>query len=301
MKEVRSEFIEEVVAFFNQGALLKSQRIEKGQSNISYYVSTTTGTFALRFFTQFNALRFNNEITIQESLDGSKVPHSSLLRSLEGKSLFNQGGFYATLSPWIDGHHLSRPLLPITVERIGAIMAQFHVTLDPETKIHDQYLFMGSRRREDRLTRIPDGLIKSKIQSMLQEAEDEIQETPSGILHGDVHLDNILANKNGTLTLLDFQSSGKGKYVYDLGRSIADICNNHGVLDTVLVGAYVKGYSRVRNLERLEIQSLPAATSIGACSIALWAFEKKKLAMRDEYLSIARDAKLLSAETLFIN
>lgn len=301
MKEVHAELIEEVVAFFNQGALLKSQRTEKGQSNISYYVRTTNGVYALRFFTDFNPLRFHNEEVIQGALESGGMRYASLAQAPNGQRLFNKDGIYATLSPWIDGHHLSRPLLPITVERIGVVMAQFHLAIDPKTEVHSRYLFTGEERRYDRLARIPEELLKDEVVEMLQRAEGKILPVPQGVLHGDVHLDNILADKHGTLTLLDFQSSGKGGYVYDIGRSIADICNNKGSLDIPLTKSYIRGYCRIRPLEDAELKSLRAAIIVGACSIALWAFEKKKFAMRDEYLKMAQSARTFDVRTLFIN
>ena len=61
-----------------------------------------------------------------------------------------------------------------------------------------------------------------------------------GLIHADLHFYNVI-NNNGVNQIIDFDDSGYGFYMYDMGCALVTYSRNL----TKLEGAWVRGYKKI--------------------------------------------------------
>ncbi len=116
-----------------------------------------------------------------------------------------------------------------------------------------------------------------------------------GLIHGDLYYDNTLFEKENLMAVLDFEQSGIGEYILDLGISISGTCIEHKEISLQLMKAYMQGYESVRPLPAKEKEFLPRAVLLGLLSIALWRirrFNEKAISptLQDSYRELLKRA-----------
>ena len=99
---------------------------------------------------------------------------------------------------------------------------------------------------------------------------------PVGIIHGDLYFDNSLFNEGKLVTLIDFEQSGRGRFILDLGIAISGSClNDKGDnLDLDLIDSFIKGYEKSRSLLTIEKEFINTAILVGFFSISLWRIKR---------------------------
>ena len=67
---------------------------------------------------------------------------------------------------------------------------------------------------------------------------------PAGVIHGDLYFDNSLFKNGKIVTLIDFEQSGRGRFILDLGIAISGSCLNRDKsnIDLNLLENFLKGY-----------------------------------------------------------
>jgi Ser/Thr protein kinase RdoA (MazF antagonist) len=73
-----------------------------------------------------------------------------------------------------------------------------------------------------------------------------------GLIHADLHFYNVI-NNNGVNQIIDFDDSGYGFYMYDMGCALVTYSRNL----TKLEGAWVRGYEKVRKLSDEDKKFIP--------------------------------------------
>jgi Ser/Thr protein kinase RdoA (MazF antagonist) len=91
-----------------------------------------------------------------------------------------------------------------------------------------------------------------------------------GLVHADLRLANLLVDPAGTspVTVIDFDDSGFGWYLYDLGASLSFI--EHDPQAPALVEAWVRGYRRVAPLSAEEVAELPTFVLLRRLLLVAW-------------------------------
>ncbi|MCB9095991.1 MAG: phosphotransferase [Halobacteriovoraceae bacterium] len=108
-----------------------------------------------------------------------------------------------------------------------------------------------------------------------QEIKDYLNEKfAMGIIHGDLYYDNTMFNNDKIVKIIDFEQSGIGEYILDIGISISGTCLDNGVLKQNLIDAYLQAYNEIRPLPDSERKFMNMAISIGLFSISLWRIKR---------------------------
>ena len=97
-----------------------------------------------------------------------------------------------------------------------------------------------------------------------------------GLIHGDLYYDNTLFHNNRLNCLLDFEQSGKGPLILDIGISISGTCLEKGTINSKLIESFLLGYESKRQLPQIEKKVLNQAILLGLLSIALWRIKRFK-------------------------
>lgn len=123
------------------------------------------------------------------------------------------------------------------------------------------------------------------------------QDFAHGIIHGDLYYDNTLFYNNHLKCFIDFEQSGIGKYLLDLGISLSGTCLEKGRINKDLITSYMQGYESIRPLPTNEIKFFQHAIYLGLFSIAIWRIKRFKEGnlnplMADNYKDLLNIASL---------
>lgn len=208
--------------------------------------------------------------------DLTLIPH----KTIEGKVLYHYKKLFGVLYPFVEGQ------IPTpnegSCQEIGRALAKLH-TCGQGQKLE------GIRSHEEvgngplqifiytQGPRCPEDYAQSFAQLFPDQAQGFIQSPfVKGLIHGDLYYDNTLFKGDKIDRLLDFEQSGQGEFLLDLGISISGSCLQQEKLSAPLIDAYLQGYQEVRALPSLEKSYFHQAVMLGLFSIALWRIKRFK-------------------------
>tara|TARA_Y100000780_G_scaffold166498_1_gene151382 strand:+ start:84752 stop:85711 length:960 start_codon:yes stop_codon:yes gene_type:complete len=110
-------------------------------------------------------------------------------------------------------------------------------------------------------------------------AKDEVKlwkesNLPKGLIHGDLYIDNALFEDGKLQMLLDFEQSGIGCFLQDIGISVSGSCLSRDGVDLDMVEAFLKGYQSQRKLTDEESKLLNFSITLGLMEISLWRIKR---------------------------
>jgi homoserine kinase type II len=281
--DINLEEINNILSHYELGHAVSYTATIEGISNSNYQVELNTGNkILLKVSNDKTVEQLSNEQAILMALADYNYEYSlKPFKTIFGKPIYQHKHFYGVVFPFIKG-------LPpvITVDSIFQIGAALG-------KLHSLEL-----RKED-IDRIrPHDIVGHGAQSIIDyassknPAEDFVVEFekifpdklenipydvfPVGIIHGDLYFDNSLFNDNKLVTLIDFEQSGRGRYILDLGIAISGSCldDDKSNISEELMTSFLKGYETNRKLLVIEKEYITTAILVGFFSIALWRIER---------------------------
>jgi Ser/Thr protein kinase RdoA (MazF antagonist) len=101
--------------------------------------------------------------------------------------------------------------------------------------------------------------LKEKLLTVWQNSKE--QEIAQGICHGDLQAENFHITSGNELTFFDFDFSGTGCLIYDIG---VFIWYDHKNKPKEIIDSFLKGYQTERKLTETEIQLIPYFSTLRA-------------------------------------
>jgi Ser/Thr protein kinase RdoA (MazF antagonist) len=185
------------------------------------------------------------------------LPVPEAIPTLNGDYLLGQpDGRQASVIAWIDGEPLGEASLPFArpltevldhYHTLGAVLARVHQATDaltlPDTFTRPRWDVAGLVGDEPLWGRFWDHPAASADQrQLLRYARDALQERLAGeigLIHADVLRENVLVNGR-SISLIDFDDSGFGFRLYDLGTALVQTVHHPAQAD--LRAALMHGY-----------------------------------------------------------
>jgi Ser/Thr protein kinase RdoA (MazF antagonist) len=284
--------LEDIVEYFQLGKIIQVNELETGLRSANYFVTThQNDQYVIRCSEEFIKRRFDNIHTIQSALRPTELHTNFMIASPGGSYIYSDKTekLYATVSKKVEGYHPGRPVSEKDCRKVGKLLAQFHVYLPSTLDVNSYDLFVGQSMVKRELQNVPNPDDLKNVTSLLNDSAGVFETMlPSGILHGDLHTNNVLLDTEGNGTLLDLECSGFGPYILDIGRSIADICSSDGVIDQKNIEAFTEGYEELRKLTTEEVEHLNEAIAWGSACVALWGFAHNVKSVSAEFMAIGR-------------
>jgi homoserine kinase type II len=100
------------------------------------------------------------------------------------------------------------------------------------------------------------------------------QDFPHGLIHGDFYFDNAIFRNGFLASMLDFEQSGIGPFIFDIGVSISGSCLKESKIFMPYVQNFIDGYHSERKLLEKELIHLNKFICLGLFSIALWRIKR---------------------------
>ncbi len=290
--------LQKVMDFFNLGSFEDGKRLSNGRTHASYLVRDGNNReWVVRVLSQGDSSLLENQDVIQGQLTACGIRTNNMVKNEYEEHLYSDGCISATVSRKLKGEHPTGTELEC--ELVGATLAQFHVGVNHVPNANNNML-LCSDRVMGYLELMREKMDVGRVEKLLGRFTKDMREgLPTGIIHGDLHRDNVLIDGQD-IAILDMDSSGPCILLLDIARSMADLCRSPEGMDTKKLAAYLRGYTRTRKLTKKEEMMLPAALSHTAGIVALWFYAHNDSQFGDEFARAGEFARTIQKPNLLV-
>lgn len=271
--------INDILSYYEIGKAKKFKATITGISNSNFQVFLNNGNEVLLKISNDKTIeQLQNEQQVLLALEKHHYRYSiHPLKTIQGKSIYQHKDYYGVVFPFING---KPPIINEDVcHQVGKALADLHsleISKDDLEILrpHDLVGFGGMNifdyTKEDNAAKDFVTTFKQIFPKELQDIPYDV--FPVGIIHGDLYFDNSLFNDGKLVTLIDFEQSGRGRFILDLGIAISGTCLNQekSNLDSSFIESFLAGYEAQRKLLKIEREYLKTAILVGFFSIGLW-------------------------------
>ncbi len=281
--------IEEVLRLYTDDMLMSVRPLSLGISNSNYDVRTKESHYLIKVSNDKNIDELKEEMKILEFLHKERFPHSLTPVSTKTNELvYEYNDLHGVVFPFVEG--IPPGPSDDTCYEIGKALALLHnitVNKDSGLRSADQVSFTPSIIKDYLLNENCPEDFKNTYESLIGPQEEQYFSTSFdlGIIHGDLYYDNTLFDNNHLSYLLDFEQSGVGDCLFDLGISISGSCLEKGRISPSLIESYLAGYESIRILKDSEKELIDISIYFGLLSIALWRIKRFKEGNLNPYMA----------------
>ncbi len=266
--------VQTILALYNDDKVESLRALSLGISNSNYEVKTDKSHYLLKVSNDKNIEEVQREMEILDFLSAKKYPYSLTPHHTKSNlSVYECGQYYGVLFPFLQG--IPPGPSDDTCFEIGKALAKLHM-------ISGEFIGL----RDSKEISLPPSFIKDYIKQKecpkdFKEAYHSLvddsyfkYEFQRGVIHGDLYYDNTLFDQNHLSAVLDFEQSGVGEFIFDLGISLSGSCLEKGRISAELIKSYLKGYESIRPIPDEERDILYQAVIWGLLSISLWRIKR---------------------------
>ena len=250
---------------FNLGKIISFKGIKKGIENTNYLIKTKKNKYILTIFEKRVKKRdVPFFMSLMDKLNYHNINCPKPQKSKAGNYSINIKNKPASIVSFVEGKDKNKLKIKDCYE-IGKNVAKFHIA-SKKIKLHRKNsmslkIWPKILNKIDNRSRI----INSNLNYLMKEALIEVKNKwpknlPSGIIHGDLFIDNIFFNKNKFHGYIDFYFACNDFLMYEIAICINALCfdkkNRKFIFNKKKSTNLIKGYSKIRKLSKKEKKSL---------------------------------------------
>jgi homoserine kinase type II len=262
--KISNKDIQLINSKFDINEIKSFQGIKKGIENTNYLLKTKKEKFILTIFEKRVS---NREIPffmkLMDSLNQSKISCPKPLKDKNENYLIKLKNKTACVVSFLKGK--DKQILNINnCYQVGKIISQMH-SITKKLKFSRKNS-MGIKNLNPLLKSIKfkskknSNLEKFLIQNLSNIKKNWPSKLPSGIIHGDLFIDNIFFNKDKLSGVIDFYFAANDFFMYEIAICINALCfdkkRNKFKINKQKVKKLIKGYESVRKITIKEKKSL---------------------------------------------
>tara|TARA_B100000902_G_scaffold146035_1_gene143195 strand:+ start:641 stop:1606 length:966 start_codon:yes stop_codon:yes gene_type:complete len=262
--KINKENISYINKKFDIEKFISFQGIKQGIENTNYLLKTKNKKYILTIFEK----RVSNKelpffMRLMEVLNNSKINCPKPIKNKEGNYLFKLKNKKACIVTFLDGS--DKKILNVkNCYDIGKIIARMHLITKNlkifrknSMGINNLSPFLKSIRfKKDKFNNL-EIFLKNNLRNIKKNWPKTL---PSGIIHGDLFIDNIFFKKNKLSGILDFYFAANDYLIYEIAICINALCfDKKGakfIINKQKVKNLVKGYESIRKITQKEKKSL---------------------------------------------
>jgi len=268
--------VREILAAFGVARYTAHQPIAVGTINTNLRVDTGDGPLFLRINEGKAEDDVAREAAIVAHAAARGVPTPVPRAARDGRAFALWQGHIVSLFPWVAGRTLARAeLTPAHAAAVGAALARLHGASagfpDRRPGRYEPPEIAARLARIAALARPELAAAVAVLAPELARLETErAADIPTGIIHGDLFVDNVLYDEAGGLSaLIDFEQASWGRLAYDLAVTTLAFAYGRDDFRPELVRALVDGYGGVRSVTDAERAAFGAELRFVACRFAV--------------------------------
>lgn len=273
--ELPRAVVADVVGQYDIGSLDTYWPADDGVENTNYFLRTSRGLEYVLTVVESNSHHNDLMIRVLDLAHRNELPVAPVMASKTGAREIYRLNKPMLLAPRLPGRHIDQ-----TNENqcgaVGKFLALFHLsTSELGLEAHEYPRNLTWLNHHAALSR---EFQHPTYQRQLEEALDgiriglerpEVEELPTGIVHGDLFRDNALFNEGELSGVVDFHHTSHHYWIYDVAVAINDWCTTEQQhLDEHRAAALVQGYQTIRPFEDAETACYPTFGLYSA--VAFW-------------------------------
>lgn len=263
--KITSKHISQINKKFNFGKIVSFSGIKKGVENTNYLLKTKTNKYILTLFEK----RVEKKdipffMNLMKQLNKSEIKCPRPLNDNKGNYQFKIKKKTASIVSFLEGKD-KRQLSYKNCFDIGKYIAQMHVVTKKLTLFRKNSLAINKLDNLFKNINFKEIKLIDNLENFLYFNLKEIKnkwpkKLPTGIIHGDLFMDNIFFKKNKISGIIDFYFSGNDFYVYELAICINALCfdkkNNKFKINNKKIKNLINGYECIKDLSNKEKNSI---------------------------------------------
>jgi homoserine kinase type II len=261
---------------FGVGGYQAHHPIAAGTINTNVRVQTGDGLLFLRINEGKTRDDVELEADIVSWMAGRGVPTPEPRRTPGGQPFAVWNGQLASLFPWVAGRTLKRAeLTPGHGAAVGRALGRLHLAgAGHADRRPGHYTPAEIDRRLERIAALARPELAGAVAVLAPElkalAAERRPELPTGIIHGDLFVDNVLFHEDGRLSaLLDFEQASWGRLAYDVAVTVLAFGFGTDDFRPDVTRALLEAYAAVRRPTREERAGFDAELRFAACRFAV--------------------------------
>ncbi len=263
----RSDF-ETILADYELGALHAFEGIAAGIENSNFFINTDSGRYVLTIFERMADDELPYFMRLMKHLSHNRLSCPDVMVQGGGELIFDVHGKKGCIVSCLSG----RTLDELNMEQLkssGRALAQLHLA----GKDFDEHRSnpTGMDWLDDTIDVMMADVQQKYGEGSAQLLYDEMNfqreqkfDLPSGVIHGDLFVDNILFEGDAVTGIIDFYYAHDAAYAMDIAISLNAQAVLLGRDDQARMQAFLDGYEELRSLGDNEREALPVLLRLGA-------------------------------------
>lgn len=268
--DLKSE-ISQAATLFGIGEVRNFILAAKGLGNKNYFVSTDRGEYVIRILGTQSLDGLENEVSIEQQLSNAGVIAAKLIQTEQGNYFIDIEGQKFTCSERIAGEHPE--VTPELANKMGAVLGKFSEAITSLPKEAPSWFLKENALEE--AGKLPTDEFATSIAKRLNESLDLFEaDLPTGFVHSDLHLGNLLLTPKGEIAIFDFEEIGKNVLIIDLATSAIALYDDERLPNGILLKQLIEGYETLRRLTAEEKQYFNKAVLYVSAAAAAWLYNQ---------------------------
>lgn len=293
--------IQSILQHYQVGELKETLPLSVASANETYKIETDTGKFIVRVY---NPAKTEAEIifehTILHELSANNFIAPKPIETVEGK-LYGRTEKYFALYDYIHGHNLKGPEISLEhIHSVGETLGWFHEILTDynTTETKPRFDWPTTWQYCEQIKKEKHGVETSNVMAEIQKAllEARLNEAlPMGIVHGDLHEQNVVFRHGHVAGVLDFDQCTYGTIVADVATGIIWWCFRDATYHAHLAKGFLQGYLSQRTMTPEEKQFLWIALKFAVLRLRLATYVRE-LSLQNQTESYAARSEIITSK-----
>jgi homoserine kinase type II len=269
--------VEEILRGFGLVGYRGHRAVAAGTINTNLALDLEGGACFLRVNEGKALADVAREANIIEHLAARGLPTPRPLRARSGEAWLLWRGAYVSLFPWVTGRVLTRAQVePRHAHQTGAALARLHqIGADfPDTgpgryepeEIARRFATVQAAAAGDPELDAAATVLGPELDRLSTARASGLT---SGLIHGDLFIDNVLFHDGALTALLDFEQASWGRLAYDLAVSVLAFGFGGDDFRPEVTRALLAGYAGIRPVTAPEREAFADELCFAACRFVI--------------------------------
>lgn len=251
-----------IISFLQHNYGLAIKKVDpflNGVQNSNYKINSDNGEFVFRIYNRKKINELHYTIKLLNRLQVESFPSPRLVVGKSGEIVREFEGLPCLLYHYLPGEPTEAKAERL-LEQIGELQGKMHLALRDEKSelVQQNWDPVGlneiiSQNQERLNFEYPTE--QERIHFIIKQIKQLFfsDQLPKGGTHQDIKAENVLVDKNRTVSgLVDFDNGYFGTLLHDITTTIIWYCFDNNKLNLELLKSFLNGYERMRTLTDLE-------------------------------------------------
>lgn len=272
--------IADIVSQFDMGTFWNYNYIRGGQANTNYSIVTTKGEYVLTICDEKTEEEVHQRTILLDRLFDKGLPVPEIVPNIDGYSYIMFNNKPVIVKTFIEGQ-IVKHFNEKQTYQMGEVLAQIHTSAVPSSlpmkMPYDIKGFKEVYKHDNYFGK----WVLDKVRFLKEHIPTNV---PKGLIHGDFFWDNVLFHGEELSAVIDFEEACSFDLAYDLSMALIGTCVEKNSINEPLARSFIKGYQKVRKIQKIEKDHLNYYITYAATAAAYWRFRQYNIVLPNDRL-----------------